>query len=52
MFCFEAATVLGRLEESRIEGGGVYWIPGRATLSPNLLLSQLHIDSCSEVEEK
>lgn len=49
MFCFEAATILGRLEESKIEGSGIYWVPWRTTLSPNLLL---HLGLCSEVEKK
>lgn len=48
----KAAMVLGRLEEIKIEGSVAYWIPGRTTLSPNLLLAQLRVSSCSELEEK
>lgn len=44
--------VLGRLEEIKIEGSVAYSIPGRTTLSPNLLLAQLRVSSCSELEEK
>lgn len=48
----KAATFLGRLEESKTEGSVAYRIPERTTLSPNSVLAQLHIGSCSELKEK